>query len=87
LGYKFITFLPKKAVQKRVLYFGIIWLSNCFGYFSKNWAILFQIFLSPSSQCQLFGYKIIKFVDKEGHHYYHGQALVIRTKLGPSFQR
>jgi hypothetical protein len=41
----------------------------------------------PGSQCRLFGYKIIKFVNKEGHHCYHGQALVIRAKLGPSFQR
>jgi hypothetical protein len=25
------------------LYFGIIWLGSCFGYFSKNWPIFFQI--------------------------------------------
>jgi hypothetical protein len=58
-GFKFITFSPKLAVQKRVLYFGIIWLGRSFGYFSKNWVIFSKSSGHPGSQCRQSGHKII----------------------------
>jgi hypothetical protein len=42
-GHKLITFSAKQAVKKHGLYFGIIWLGNCFGCFSKKLGDFFQM--------------------------------------------
>jgi hypothetical protein len=50
LGFKFRTFFTYISCSKMFLYFGTIWLGSCFGYFSKNWAIVSKSSGHPDPQ-------------------------------------